>query len=126
MKTKIAELELKVLYDICEIIGQALNLEHALEKILAILSDSLSMKRATVTLKDPKAGALRIRASHGMSEEEKQRGVYRFDEGVTGLIFRTAKPFAVPDVKKEPLFLDKTGTRRIEKDRFPSSAYLSY
>jgi len=115
MRTKIAELELKVLYDICEIIGQALNLEQSLEMILAILSDSLSMKRATVTLKDPVAGALRIRASHGMSEEEKQRGVYRIDEGVTGLIFRTAKPFAVPDVKKEPLFLDKTGARRVEK-----------
>ena len=34
---------------------------------------------------------------------------------MTGLIFRTAEPFVVPDISKEPLFLNKTGSRRIEK-----------
>ncbi len=41
--------------------------------------------------------------------------MYRLDEGVTGLIFRTAEPFVVPDISDEPLFLNKTGSRKIEK-----------
>jgi Nif-specific regulatory protein len=117
METKICELELKVLYEISRIIGQVLHLNQALETILGILSESLAMKRATLTLKDEEADRLIIRASHGLSTEEKNRGIYRPSEGVTGLIFRTAQPFVVPDISREPLFLNKTGSRTIEKGR---------
>ena len=115
METNLTEQELKVLYEISKIVGQALNLDQALEAVLAILSDALSMQRGTVTLKDPETGHLRICASHGLSPEERLRGVYRLDEGVTGLIFRTAQPFVVPDVSQEPLFLNKTKSRQIDK-----------
>ncbi len=106
-----------MLYEISRIIGQALNLDQALESVFEILSESLAMKRATVTLKDDETGHLIIRASHGLSAEEKKRGVYQENEGVTGLIFRTAEPFVVPDISREPLFLNKTGSRSIEKGR---------
>ena len=115
MDTKVSKLELKVLYDISQIIGQALNLDQTLEIILEILSEYLSMKRATITLKNGEEDTLSIRASHGLRPKEKKRGVYRLNEGVTGLIFRTAEPFVVPDISKEPLFLNKTGSRKIEK-----------
>ena len=115
MYTKVNQLELKVLYDISQIIGQALNLDQTLEIILGILSEYLSMNRATITLKDQEEGILSIRASHGLRPKEKKRGVYRLDEGVTGLIYRTAEPVVVPDISKEPLFLNKTGSRKIEK-----------
>ena len=112
---RVNQLELKVLYDISQIIGQALNLDQTLEMILEILSEYLSMKRATITLRNDEKNILAIRASHGLRAEEKKRGVYRLNEGVTGLIFRTAEPFVVPDITKEPLFLNKTGSRKIEK-----------
>ena len=114
--TTIGTLELKVLYEICQLIGQALNLEKTLDEVLGILSEAMSMERATVTLLDD-SGQLAIRASHGLSPEERERGVYRLDEGVTGRIFSSAKPFVVPDISKEPLFLDKTQSRRFEKER---------
>jgi Nif-specific regulatory protein len=117
MDTRVNQLELKVLYDISRIIGQALNLDQTLEIILEILSENLAMKRATITLKNGEKEVLTIRASHGLRPEEKKRGVYRLDEGVTGLIFRTAEPVAVPDVSKEPLFLNKTRSRNIDKHR---------
>jgi len=115
METKLNEPELKVLYEISQISGQALDLDQAMKAVLAILSDSLAMQHGTVTLKDPETGHLRICASHGLSPEEKPRGIYRLDEGVTGLIFRTAQPFVVPDVSQEPLFLNKTKSRDIAK-----------
>ncbi|MFZ5449507.1 MAG: sigma 54-interacting transcriptional regulator [Thermodesulfobacteriota bacterium] len=117
MEANLTELELRVLYEISKIIGQALNLDQAMEAVLTVLSDSLAMQRGTVTLKDPETGHLCICASHGLSSEERQRGVYRLDEGVTGLIFRTAQPFVVPDVSKEPLFLNKTKSRKIAKEQ---------
>jgi Nif-specific regulatory protein len=116
MEKKIRETELDVIFETCRVIGQALKLDQALDTILAILSSSLEMKRATVTLKDEESGYLVIRASHGLSETERKRGVYRQDEGITGLIFGTAKAYIVPDISKEPLFLNKTRSRLIEKE----------
>ena len=117
MDTRVNQLELKVLYDISRIIGQALNLDQTLDIILEILSEWLSMKRATITLLNEEEGLLAITASHGLRAKEKKRGVYRLDEGVTGRIFRTAEPCVVPDISKEPLFLNKTGSRSRQIDK---------
>ena len=116
METNLREAELNVLYETCRVIGQALKLDQALETILGVLSASLAMKRATITLKDEETDYLVIRASHGLSEAERRRGIYRQDEGITGLIFQTAQPYVVPDISKEPLFLNKTRSRPIHKE----------
>ncbi len=116
MQKRIREAELNVIFEICRVIGQALKLDQALDTILAILSSSLAMKRATVTLKDEETGYLVIRASHGLTQAERKRGVYRQDEGITGLIFQTAEAYIVPDISKEPLFLNKTRSRHIQKE----------
>ncbi|WP_027183600.1 sigma-54-dependent Fis family transcriptional regulator [Desulfovibrio inopinatus] len=108
-------LEVEVLFKISRVISQALNLDHALADILATLSETLDMERATITLADEESNLLVIRGSHGLSPEEKDRGVYRLDEGVTGRIFQSGQPFVVPDISKEPLFLDKTKSRQFEK-----------
>ena len=113
---KVYRLELKVLYEISGIIGQVLTLDYALDSILTILSNSLSMERGTVTLKDEETGMLKICASHGLLPEEKDRGIYKPDEGVTGHIFKNAQPFVVPDINREPLFLNKTQARNITKE----------
>lgn len=110
-------LELKVLYEISGIIGQILSLDQTLESILEILSKSLYMHRATVVLKDRKTGLLKIRASHSLEPEEKERGIYQLNEGITGLIFQSAQPVAIPDIGEEPLFLNKTRARKINKER---------
>ncbi|GAB6058397.1 sigma 54-interacting transcriptional regulator [Desulfonatronum parangueonense] len=109
------DLKLHVLSSICEIIAHLPDLENILLEVLRIMSDNLSMKRATVTLLDRKTGMLFITASHGLTPEEMRRGVYRLDEGVTGRIFQTGKPYAVPDIRNEPLFLNKTQSRTLEK-----------
>jgi Nif-specific regulatory protein len=113
---KLYRLELKVLYEISGIIGQVLTLDHALDSILTILSSSLSMERGTVTLKDEETGLLKICASHSLLPEEKDRGIYKPDEGVTGHIFKNAEPFVVPDINQEPMFLNKTQARSITRE----------
>ncbi|MEW6488520.1 MAG: sigma 54-interacting transcriptional regulator [Thermodesulfobacteriota bacterium] len=117
MNRSLSDLKLKVLYDVTRLIGKALELDLALDRILTVLSRHVSLKRGTLTLADPKTGRLAIRASHGLSPEERRRGVYRLDEGVTGRIFQTGEPFVVPDIRREPLFLNRTGARSIDKGR---------
>lgn len=117
MSTSIHTLEIDALHAISRVIDRAFDLEGALRDVLRILSDTLSMKRATITLMDRETGRLVISASHGLSMEERARGVYNLDEGVTGRIFQSAKPYYVPDIRHEPLFMDKTGARKIEKGR---------
>ena len=117
MASKTLNLQLHCLQAISGIIDQALDLEQSLQDILRILAETLSMKRATITLVDRSTGMLVISVSQGLSPEEKRRGVYGLSEGVTGLIFQTAEPYVVPDIRHEPLFLNKTQSRKIERDR---------
>ena len=105
-------LELKALYHIVKFISSAVHLDTALSAILKVLHDTLHMERATLALLDDTNKKLTIRASYGLSVAEEQRGVYGLDEGVYGQVFSTAAPFIVPDVRSEPLFLNRTGARR--------------
>ena len=104
--------ELHALYRITRLIGNAVQLESSLSKILEILNDTLKMKRATLLLYDKLSQRLTIKASCGLSAEEKLRGVYSPDEGIIGRIFKSKSPFIVPDINSEPLFLNRTGARQ--------------
>ena len=53
-----------------------------------------------------------MRASHGLTKSEMKRGLYKIGEGITGRVFASDAPFVVPDIGKEPLFLNRTGSRR--------------
>lgn len=117
MKARINQLELNALYKISQVIGQALNLDQTLEIILSVLSEDLTMKRGAVTIISSHTGKLVIRASHGLTHQERKKGVYRFDEGVTGKIFSSNEPFVIPDISKDPLFLNKTGSRNLERGK---------
>ena len=110
-------IELQALYEIAQLIGSAHNIDSTLAKILQILHEILRMERATLVVLDEEQNRLTIRASYGLTAQEKKRGVYRLDEGVCGKVFQTRSPFVVPDIHSEPLFLNKTGARRIVKEK---------
>ena len=104
-------LEINALYCIVGLIGSAVHLDTALSAILKVLHDTMRMERATLALVDEDKQRLTIRASYGLSIQEERRGVYGLDEGVYGQVFSTVSPFIVPDVNREPLFLNRTGAR---------------
>ncbi len=116
----IQQIELQALHEIALLIGRATDLDHTLRAILKILHETLHMERATLSLVDRTGGRLRIRTSYGLTKEEEERGVYSIGEGITGQVFKSAQPFVVPDIKDEPLFLNKTGSRNsflLKKDK---------
>lgn len=106
-----AHLELQALYQISQLIGSALDISKTLNETLGVLHETLRMERATLVLEECDSGRLTIVASYGLSPAEIARGIYRPEEGVIGRIFASAYPFVVPDVHREPLFLNRTRAR---------------
>jgi Nif-specific regulatory protein len=103
--------EFTVLYEISKLIGSTLNCQEIFSDILSIFNTHLGMNRGTVTLLNPASGELEIRAAHGMTEKEVKRGRYLVGEGITGKVVETGEPVAVPQIEKEPLFLNRTRSR---------------
>jgi len=122
MKTK-AEfssemVELTVLYQISQTLIEFAPPEESLHKILDILSKRMEMKRGTITILNEDSQTIQVAVAHGLSEKEKKRGEYQVGEGITGRVVDTRKPCVVSSISKEPLFLNRTGSRKkLEKDK---------
>jgi Nif-specific regulatory protein len=111
-----ASVELATIYEISKILSSSLDLNKTAREVLGVLSSHLKMRRGMVSLVQP-SGDLHVVEATGMSAEAAQRGRFRKGEGITGKILQTGVPMVVPDVAKEPLFLNRTGSRSLGEGR---------
>jgi Nif-specific regulatory protein len=114
--------ELTLLYEITKALSESLDLKKSLYKVLEILSTTMGMVRGTITILNPLRNEIGIEVAHGMSRVAMERGKYQVGEGVTGRVIQTGKAFIVPKISQEPLFLDRTATRK----KATSDQELSY
>src|SRR5499433_2964409 len=89
-----------------------LELNRALTRVLENLARHHGTMRSFVTLIDPEINELRIVASHGLDETAARRVTYKIGEGITGRVVQSGKPIVVPQVSREPLFLDRLAVRK--------------
>ncbi|MBU3759265.1 MAG: nif-specific transcriptional activator NifA [Candidatus Omnitrophica bacterium] len=106
------EIEMTALHEIASAVTSSLDLEEVMKQVIAILHEKLGMERGTLTLLDIKTGELMIEVAHGLEKAQIERGRYRIGEGITGKVVAAGEPIVVPNVGKEPLFLNRTGARR--------------
>ncbi|MHB8165850.1 MAG: nif-specific transcriptional activator NifA [Sulfuricella sp.] len=106
--------QLVTIYEISKILGSSLDLHKTLRGVLNLLSSHLHMQRSMVSLVQ-EDGELQVVAAVGLSTEEIRRGRFLIGEGVTGRILQSGMPAVIPDVAKEPLFLNRTGSRKSEE-----------
>jgi Nif-specific regulatory protein len=111
MKAKLTK-EVQLLSDISKAFADSLDLEMTLKSIFKSLDTHLEMQRGTITLLDPDSEIINIKVAHGLSSKSKKLGSYRIGEGITGTVVQTGKEIVVPDISKDPRFLDKTRTRK--------------
>ncbi|RLC28150.1 MAG: sigma-54-dependent Fis family transcriptional regulator [Deltaproteobacteria bacterium] len=110
--------QLACLYEITRAVHATLDLRKSLYKVLDLLSQHLGMNRSSITLLNTDTSEIRVEVAHGISPVEKTRGRYKLGEGVTGRVIASGRPMAVPNIDKEPLFLDRTGARsRIDRSK---------
>lgn len=89
-----------------------LELNRALARVLETLGRHHGMVRSFVSLLDADSNELRIVASHGLDETAARRVTYKIGEGITGRVVQSGKPIVVPQVSREPLFLDRLAVRK--------------
>lgn len=106
------EKEITVLREISSAIVHERNTDALLNQILAVLHRRMSMLRGTFTLRQ--GDILYIEASHGLDDQERQRGRYRMGEGITGHVAERGTSHVVPDISKDPRFLNRTKTRTVD------------
>ena len=103
--------ELEALTEISKAISSSLDLNAVIQNILNILHQHLGMERGTITLLDPETKELSIEVACGLDLEEIKRGRYKIGEGITGKVVAAGEPIVVPNVGREPLFLNRTKAR---------------
>jgi len=100
------------LYEIAMALNATIDLRSSLYSVLDILSAYVGSLRGAITILNPLRDEIRIEVAHGISRKAMERGKYKLGEGITGRVIQEGKAIVVPKISEEPLFLDRTATRR--------------
>src|SRR5438034_8703735 len=95
-----------------QMLAGTFELKEAMSRVLEMLDRHHGMIRGSVMLLAEDTNELRVVASHGLDEDGARRVKYQIGEGITGRVAQTGKPVVVPQISREPLFLDRLGERR--------------
>ncbi len=110
---------LELLFEISRCISKEEEISEILKQVLNLMSGYLEMTQGSITIYNRKTGKISIKEGIGISPEELARGVYNPGEGITGKVLETGTAAVIPDVSKEPKYLNRTGAiRDLDQDRF--------
>ncbi len=109
--SKECNIELVTVYEVSKILNSSLDLHKTMRSVLNVLSSHLQMQRGMVALLQ-EDGYLQVIAATGMDQDEIAHGRFKAGEGVMGNILKSGVPAVVPDITKEALFLNRTGSRK--------------
>jgi Nif-specific regulatory protein len=115
--------ELSAIYEVGKILTSTQNLPRALGISLRTLQSFLGFDRAAIHLPDTATREIRMEVAAGYTAEERGRARYVWGEGIVGKTMKSGSPIAIPDVRQEPSFLDKT--RAHGKNREGIVSYIS-
>ena len=89
------------------------SLDEVVGPLLRLLAEEAGLLRSALTRYDADQELLVVVAAHGLTPAEVRRGRFKPGEGLTGTVFATGAPMAVPTAANDPLFLDRTGVGRM-------------
>ena len=105
------------LLDVSEGLGASLNLKTSLVQALETLQRHHAVRNGLVVLADDGDSDLSVVAAVGLTAQEQSRLRYKRGEGITGRVFESGRPVVVPQVSREPSYLDLTrGAARSRKE----------
>src|SRR5436190_17880575 len=97
------------LLEVSQTLASALDIRSALGRVLEQLEQTLGAVSATVTLREGDTDELTVEAAVGAGWQKARRARYKVGEGITGRVVQSSRPIVVPEVSREPLFLNRTG-----------------
>ncbi|MFZ9344758.1 MAG: GAF domain-containing protein [Opitutales bacterium] len=96
---------LDCLYRVGAVVNATEDPREALDFILAEVVTTLQASSASIALVEPATGALRIEVSNGLDAESAKQVIAQ-GEGITGWVALNARPQRVPDVSKDPRYVE--------------------
>ena len=112
MPTPAATAQVRRLSDLLEVsrtLGSTPNLKSGLIRVLELLEEHHDARTGAVFLFDEGTDELLVEASIGLPAAHARKARYNLGEGITGRVAQTGKPIVVPQVSREPMFLNRTG-----------------
>ncbi|MBU4009229.1 MAG: GAF domain-containing protein, partial [Proteobacteria bacterium] len=109
--------DVTMLYEISNALNEHLDLKKSLYKVLDILSNSMNMVRGTITILNPLSNEIKIEVAHGISKSAVENVKYKLGEGITGRVIETGKDVSIAKISEEPLFLNRTASRKSSKNQ---------
>jgi Nif-specific regulatory protein len=100
--------DLNAIYEVSKTLATSLDVAKTFREALNYLMHAFDWRRAFVVLAEPE-GQLRGLCAMGLTREEQQRLQFQSGEGLVGRVYANGIPVIVPDVRAEPLFLNRTG-----------------
>lgn len=108
--------QLLLVSQLMRLVAKGAGADLLLREMLHLMSELLGLHHGRVVLFDAGASDLeapsaRIRMAYGLTREEIARGVYAWDEGITGRALSSGLPVLVRDIDTDPRFLDRAVAR---------------
>jgi len=100
--------ELNAIYEVSKTLAMSLDVAKTFREALNYLSHAYDWRRAFVVLGEIEGG-LHGLCAIGLTLEEQQRLHFQSGEGIVGRVYANGIQVMVPNVRNEPLFLNRTG-----------------
>ena len=108
-------LKLETLYEVSKVLSSSLNVEETVPYVLRLLRKFMNFERVTLTLYDPATDQIVVKATSSGKKILKEG--FKRGEGITGKVWKYGIPIVIPDISKEPEFLNKLWKRNIQKGK---------
>ena len=108
MQPHLMRRELDAVYEISKTLATSLDVHKTFREALNYLTHAFDWRRAFVVVAEGE-GKLNGLCAIGLTQAEQQRLHFESGEGIVGRVYASGVPATVPDVRTEPLFLNRTG-----------------
>ncbi|NPV71958.1 MAG: GAF domain-containing protein [Firmicutes bacterium] len=98
--------DLSVLYEVASALSSTLEMDRVLNATFDMVGSLLGVERCSLMLVEASTGELVMKAARGADPSMIDRVRFRLGEGLAGWAAREAREVIVPDVSKEPRFIE--------------------
>ncbi len=99
--------ELETLYKISQLLASGTQQRQIFAELLDILDKELDMNSGVILLLSTDNHQISVEIGHNIPDKMAREASYRKGEGITGRVVEEGRPIVVPEISKEPDFLDR-------------------
>ncbi|MCX5708523.1 MAG: GAF and ANTAR domain-containing protein [Candidatus Omnitrophica bacterium] len=104
--------QIEALSKVAKLIASGMYLDELLRLIVSVTAEVMNSKVSSLMVLDPDKKELVIKATQSISEAYNKKANIKLGEGIAGIVAKENKPIIVPDLLKEPRYLNQGIARK--------------